>query len=704
DEAVRAHEQKAAALLRQQRPVAALAELEAALCLCEKRGLEPASTIRRRWQQLASSAVSWSLDFLAEAGLPGDYQQGGLQASDQALEMLCLAEMLTRKEVAETFGASGSTRSFLRALAHAGLGGYYYLRQKPCAALRFLEQAASGQARWVHPAVLLNLSTVHAVLQEAGAALAALDQAVLAIRSATGRLCGEGMQEVEAAAGAARAAVTAVLGPAGDEDGNGRSAPHGAEAMFALDPFGHSLVGEESSRILPGCSLEGASTGQAFGGSAPRQKPGQSRGLGLVSKSSSSNCRQGDCEVDAAVARTLLVAKVLLWPWPEFREQEAVASGAVASTMPAGAYGAVEQSKDGLQGRIAGIAGPGIAVHAAKLKKAWPQWGKPLLPSDAPGAGLVLRECLLLSFLHAAAALAQCCTEPRYRIWVVPPLREGLALAIVLFGPKHPLALKLINACQKVQRPQKAEMPPPGRPPSGGAATGRCRGPGTNDPPRQAGRPRPSSVQSSRSSNPRRAQSPGVAKGPVSGCSTPGSRAPSPGFRSEKPVEASRHETPRGRTNRVAKAATGSTLDLESQTGVLYMQVNFPKSGHGRPERRPVSPLDRSSPSPRARSSERHLDMQLESAQRRRRVLQASGSDLRRPMSAAEPVAGGGLGRRLKARASGCASAPGTPKRASTPSTPRLREPVLSSSRRWGLSPSCLGMSSVELQQRSAVL
>ena len=47
-----------------------------------------------------------------------------------------------RRCIKETFGAQAMpVRLFLRALSHVGLGHYYQLRNKPRAAVRFLEQA-----------------------------------------------------------------------------------------------------------------------------------------------------------------------------------------------------------------------------------------------------------------------------------------------------------------------------------------------------------------------------------------------------------------------------------------------------------------------------------------------------------------------------------------------------------------------------------
>lgn len=67
DEPVRAHEFRAAVLLRQGKPVSTLAELEAALCLAEKKSLLAPEEIWQRWHSLSASAVAWSLDTLATA-------------------------------------------------------------------------------------------------------------------------------------------------------------------------------------------------------------------------------------------------------------------------------------------------------------------------------------------------------------------------------------------------------------------------------------------------------------------------------------------------------------------------------------------------------------------------------------------------------------------------------------------------------------
>eukprot|EP00913_Durusdinium_trenchii_P028728 g26943.t1 len=141
-------------------------------------------------------------------------------------------------------------RPFLRALSHLGLGQYYQLRKKPRAAARFLEQAANGQAQWVHPAILLNLSSVHLLLKEPGKALSCLCQVVLALKNSIGPLC-PNSDQVEGALEAAQTAVTQVLGPIKD---------HCASALVEVDPFGHGIdLGEEkgrSLRVVPGHLLD----------------------------------------------------------------------------------------------------------------------------------------------------------------------------------------------------------------------------------------------------------------------------------------------------------------------------------------------------------------------------------------------------------------------------------------------------------------
>ncbi|CAE7731803.1 CPK2, partial [Symbiodinium microadriaticum] len=830
-------------MLQQGQPVATLAELEAALCLAEQQSLVPPTEIRRRWQTLAASAISWSLDCLTAAG-----EQEWI--FDQALQMLCTAEILKRTDVAETFGAKAvPNRLFLRALSLSGLGGYYQQRGKPRAAVRFLEQAVAGHAKFAHPAVLLNLCSAHLQLREPGPALSYLSQAVLALRSAAGRLCPQQAAEVDASATAATAAVLAVLGPAANpEDMCSEVDVRVRKNLWVeMDPLGRGIdLGEQQRlRVEPGGSLE---TPEASVSSLASQSKevgktvrysGPRRGLGrhgLISKEHAASSKDAfQYEVDAAVVKTLLVAKVLLWPWPELgeeanavqaqaaltqtRKQETSLAGRCSQKMtfensshtypirnlywlhfpkagtsfmatvwnyacgqgrelldltvsdayapkclhcydfalmerypkdeyctqgvlhkqfttqhrpfsmeqiqgrtlhvaamfrqpsqriisakadglhasglsptgyaelrrkceheptecfarypgiagcmtrmltgkncaedsndrtapfdggralvdeakkvvgelsfvglterwnesvclfhrmfggsvnPAefmnfhhnhrhdgahhygedrlngfrdeadeavyaaaqerfesllrenvpkgqsacdglseasqaecrcevqeqqcgsvpdaaldcGKYTAVlvlakqaasscqtnfliglktagvmcteanfttprsyamvvyevQQSQEivsayrngeghvGLEAALKSIATPGIAKHAAKLKKVWPEWGKIASEAPVPGAGLVLRECLLLTFVHAATALAQLSSKRLYDIWVVPPLREGLVLAIVLFGSKHPLALRLIHACQRAQVPQQPPAPPP---------------------------------------------------------------------------------------------------------------------------------------------------------------------------------------------------------------------------------------------------
>eukprot|EP00435_Cladocopium_sp_Y103_P053663 s1325_g17.t1 len=450
----------ASVLLRQGKPVSTLAELEAALCLAEKKSLLAPEEIWQRWHSLSASAVAWSFDTLATAD-PAARRAGEPPETwhSQALQMLCVGEILTRPEVAETYNCHDTPlRPFLRALCHGGLGHYYQLRNKPRAAVRFLEQGANGQAKWAHPAILLNLSAVHLQLKEPGKALSYLCQVVLALRSGTGPLCQASMAEVETALRAAGTAVSSVLGPP-------KEIAHQAVPPLSVPSHGIEL-GEEkgkSLRVVPGSALEtpeGTKSSVALiqqtekvTSPSPRFRPGLGR-HGLVSKERTPYGQDAfEYELDAAVVRTLLVAKVLLWPWPEFAEPAATVTPKAESEM--------EGQQNGLEETLKEMASPSVAKHAAKLKKVWPQWRK---MAPAPAVGLVFRECLLLSFLHAACALAQLSSKPVYSLWVMPPLREGLVLAIVLFGTKHPLALKLINACRRLHRPPEPE-PAVERPP-----------------------------------------------------------------------------------------------------------------------------------------------------------------------------------------------------------------------------------------------
>lgn len=432
DEAIRAHEYRAAVFLRKGQPVATLAELEAALCLSEKRSLIPPNEIRERWQTLAASALAWSFDCLAQAAQPGNQWQ------TQVLQMLCTCEILTRFEVAETFGAESMVlRPFLRALSHLGLGQYYQLRKKPRAAARFLEQAANGQAQWVHPAILLNLSSVHLLLKEPGKALSCLCQVVLALKNSIGPLC-PNSDQVEGALEAAQTAVTQVLGPIKEDQ---RQA-----ALVEVDPFGHGIdLGEEkgrSLRVVPGHLLDTPEVSKSTVVQEAKVPSTPRRGLGrhgLISKEHLQGEEAFGYEVDAAVVRILLRAKALLKPEAQ-AETEA------------------EAGKKALEETLRKMAAPGVAKHYAKLKQVWPYWKS--VTQDL-GIGLVFRECLLLCFLHVACALAQLSSKRVYDLWVVPSLREGLVLAIVLFGSKHPLALKLMNASRRLQPEVQHSDPPP---------------------------------------------------------------------------------------------------------------------------------------------------------------------------------------------------------------------------------------------------
>lgn len=753
DDPVAAHERAAVAQLRRQRPVAALAELEAALCLCEKRGLEDDSSIRRRWTELAASAIAWSFDFLAEVGIggrtPGD-GSGGTNALDQALEMLCLAEVLTRKEVAETFSAAAlHVRPFLRALAQAGLGGYYYIRQKPRVALRFLQQAASGQARWVHPAVLLNISAAFTLMKQPEEALGALNEAILALRSAIGRLCGESMEEVTAAAQAATTAVNAVLGPPNGEmdvefeeplppsqerartgtfsepaagPGPGTfSRQTSIEARrpstFDVEPMdGGEDLGDYMEQRRPSISSQGARTHSSRPPSAPIPPP-PTRKLRLAERgphggrSATPSVQLGNVEI--AVTHTLLAAKVLLWPWPEFREIGAPGTPEEGNPTPL----QVAAGEDRLPPSLREFVAPGIARHAANLKKVWTAWARPVPAQDAPGAGLVLRECLLLCFLHGAASLAHCCPERRWETWVLPLLREGLALAIVLFGPKHPLAVKLINSFQKLQRtpagpvpfylPGAGSLPPTptqraggyacfqrggtqplgcgsvdsiqgggrGRPPSAPSAVGRGRKPAKVLP--QPGAPKATKMMMGGSS-----PAVGVRKGalPVhdffnAEVSRPGS--PADARRSPSPAQGFRRSGYRNIVPVLQRDLSGGSSRGPEKA---WRASPAAMGGRGRPPQLHA---------PRSRSSSVSSMDRYEIG--RAATPQAALRQLR-PSSAV--LSGGGLGRRIKARLLGCGGRVNSPAACSAPSTPRKdilgapygehgrrREPVLSSVR-----------------------
>jgi len=645
DEAVRAHEYRAAIMLQQGQPVATLAELEAALCLAEQQSLVPPTEIRRRWQTLAASAISWSLDCLTAAGEKE-------WIFDQALQMLCTAEILTRTDVAETFGAKVvPNRLFLRALSLTGLGGYYQQRGKPRAAVRFLEQAVAGHAKFAHPAVLLNLCSAHLQLREPGPALSYLSQAVLALRSAAGRLCpSQQAAEVDASATAATAAVLAVLGPAvNPEDMCSEVDVRVRKNLWVeMDPLGRGIhLGDQQQRLRvePGGSLETpeasqsslASQSKEVGRTSRVRFSGPRRGLGrhgLISKEHAASSKDAfQYEVDAAVVKTLLVAKVLLWPWPELGE-EVQQSQEIVTAYRNG------EGHVGLEAALKSIATPGIAKHAAKLKKVWPEWGKIASEAPVPGAGLVLRECLLLTFVHAATALAQLSSKRLYDMWVVPPLREGLVLAIVLFGSKHPLALRLIHACQRAQAPEQPPAPPAPPPDPSRLARPRPRV-DPNEPAKL--RPKPPKTAVKVKARPKRPQTKGRVPAWNAGA----------GLQPEK--EEKLH--PAGQVPDAVLALAG---------GAEYMQAQSARR-HGSP-RPSVSPVQKDFwTGSRGIRAQEHLERQAKSEIRR---------ELQRPLSS-DPLVS--RRRRPEAKAQGLApsSTPATP-RSQTPETERgtPREPV----------------------------
>jgi len=285
----------------------------------------------------------------------------------------------------------------------------------------------------------------------------------LATRSATGRLFGESLSDVEAAANASYAAVSAVLcsrlpssnpsAPSSNMLGNTVSQVTSSKSN-ALDSSSqrHSSGSRPASRQISALNGVGNDSGlrrdacNASGSSTAEDRSCSSR-----SKGSRDGVSSNSYEAEATATRKLLVASVLLWPWPEFHEVEAMAntaSNSDAADCKSSDNSHINPERLNMQA-VGEEAVPRIAQHAARLKKTWPLWGRPLPASDAPGGGLVLRECLLLCFLHAATAFvhfrcAHTCGE-----WVLPLLREGLALAIVLFGPNHALAIRLINTYQK---------------------------------------------------------------------------------------------------------------------------------------------------------------------------------------------------------------------------------------------------------------
>ncbi|CAK0908404.1 unnamed protein product, partial [Prorocentrum cordatum] len=148
--------------------------------------------------------------------------------------------------------------------------------------------------------------------------------------------------------------------------------------------------------------------------------------------------RRSEEQRQATVVTTVLIARTLLRPWPLFSEAvgdagaewKPMASQLPESSQPFGAEHPVSRH-------------PGIGAAQGIVERNWPLWGSALQGDEVPGGSLVLRECLLLCFLQAAAALALCRPLRRGPCSgaVLAPLREGLAYAVVLFGSTHPLAV-----------------------------------------------------------------------------------------------------------------------------------------------------------------------------------------------------------------------------------------------------------------------
>jgi len=471
---LRSLEERAWELATLGRKVDALHALEAALNTSASHSLEQDLLVQRRLASLLASAIIWALDYMAEVmdthGRSKSFQpeREELEAmEDEALDMLSFAVRLQSEEPSSSIFASmeAPLQQLLRGLVSAALGCVYRLKAKLQAALRYLEEAASGGCAWAHIAVLLELGTVRLLLCDGTGALSSFNEAVLAARSATGLpvvVAGhELMNRLDAAqqavatvfprqqpktvspptedvVGATELLVEDAFTPAGDrlpasspeDDLQDPSCELPVEAEKGSGGADHddgkALDANQMCERMP---RQEAPHGGSQAPATPRRRSPASGPLASLARPISGG--------EAEVACMLFSAQTLLWPWPEFREALPPSSGRSANTcLPMGA----EPTEEALAG---------LRRHAACLQVTWPQWGQHVSQQDVPGGSAALKECMVLAFANAAIAMSQLAPPITYGQRVLPTLVEGLTVAMVALGAQHSLASKLMRLMQK---------------------------------------------------------------------------------------------------------------------------------------------------------------------------------------------------------------------------------------------------------------
>lgn len=419
EEKVRCAEVKAAKLLQNGRLREALAQLETCIYIKGKDSSDGSTEwLMEHAKRLAASAISWALDLLVTGphGTP----------LREAFESLCLAECLTRVAIC----GESPERLFLRSLCLSGLGTYYWLRKKPQAALKYLTQAASkGHGRWVHPATLLNLSSALGALRDHGQALEVLNEAVLALRSSVGSLFGDKViQTEEAAREAICSAIEAQVPESAGFASAGRVAP------------GETLLCSKDE--LPKAELPKATPSETS--TAVADFPWEDRGVELHLPAP-----------DLAVSKALYTTQLLLKPWPVLHE------GAFSLTLKEAIKESERSSRNPWSDVVATcLSGPmlpqsvsGLQQAAERLCSSWSLWAKfPATDAEVPGVGLLMRELIVICFFNTAATMSQVCTPCCLETWLLPVIQQGLALSLVFFDSKHPLALMLTQSLRKAAK------------------------------------------------------------------------------------------------------------------------------------------------------------------------------------------------------------------------------------------------------------
>ena len=99
-----------------------------------------------------------------------------------------------------------------------------------------------------------------------------------------------------------------------------------------------------------------------------------------------------------------------------------------------------------------------VTKCVTRLAGSWSWWGLKVFErgssattsdsSGVSGQALLLQELIPLCFFNMAAVLSAL-SDFDLQSWVLPILKEGVALSLVLFGPGHPLSSRLLRAVRK---------------------------------------------------------------------------------------------------------------------------------------------------------------------------------------------------------------------------------------------------------------